>query len=348
MMPVVTVLTIDGGAEAAPALLAFTARLRAHHVRRGAAAAALRAALAVAVPIVLSAWLLPSAAVWLLLGLVVWTTVAALVGAGRGRSLADVALLQLADGSSELDARTLARLGDELATWLEAQRRGEATAMVDWLARDVQRQLPQLAPATLQQLGRRPLGGLLWLLPVLVVLLLLWLLSLWLAPPWRGAFGGAPTPPPAVSGDHDGGGEPQGGGGGQSSPPQQPEPQPQRPDRQDVPPSPPEQPQPEPVPPAEPPPLLELPEQQRFLVPEFIADGPSRRVRMHAAELEQGPPPAANAPSSTGGEAPPTERSAPEQFERAAEQALRARHVPPAEQAMVRRFFAALREAGTK
>lgn len=92
--------------------------------------------------------------------------------------------------------------------------------------------------------------------------------------------------------------------------------------------------------------MLELPEQQRFVVPEFVGDGPTRRARMHAAQLERdggARPPSAGTEGGNGdSEAPPPITK--ERFERAAEAAQRARHVPDEERAMVRRFFELLRE----
>ncbi|MBX3463021.1 MAG: hypothetical protein KF830_07610 [Planctomycetes bacterium] len=81
-------------------------------------------------------------------------------------------------------------------------------------------------------------------------------------------------------------------------------------------------------------------------MPEFVGDGPTRRVRMHAAELERrggaAPQPTAGAGP---GEAPSPPAPTPAAFERAAEAAQRARHVPAEERPMVQRFFTLLREA---
>ncbi|MCB9878378.1 MAG: hypothetical protein H6835_12335 [Planctomycetes bacterium] len=108
-----------------------------------------------------------------------------------------------------------------------------------------------------------------------------------------------------------------------------------------------------PPPPAPPPlaeaPLLELPEQQRFVVPEFIDDGPTRRARMRAAEIEaDGGGAASPRAPRTGGEqqAPEPPAAREQRFEHAAEQALRSRHVPDAERAIVRRFFDKLQQQG--
>jgi hypothetical protein len=343
----VTVLSIDAEASL-QRLLQFAQQLRAQHARAGAAADALRCGLPLAVLLLVVAWLAPSVAWWWAAATAIAVGVAAWRGARRGRSRADAALLVIGEGESlggvdvaAVDASALARVGDELATWLEAQRTRRASPMVDWLAHDVLRQLPALQPEAMQQLGRRPLGGLLWLLPLLLILLVAWLLAVWLEPPWPGVLGGASVPPPpsSAAGGNQGTGGSDAGSEAQEQPP--------RPRDELAPsdaPPPTEAPTPPPPPPSEPPPLLELPEQQKFLVPEFVGDGPTKRVRMRAAEVEDGPPPGqANSGQSTQ-QAPPA--PPPQAFQRAAEEALRARHVPPAEQAIVRRYFEALRAAG--
>ena len=76
----------------------------------------------------------------------------------------------------------------------------------------------------------------------------------------------------------------------------------------------------------------------------------SRRRRRHAAELPEPLPTAGSIPppsAAAGGteSIPPPPPPAAEQFQRAAEQAARARHVPAAEQAIVRRFFDQLQKA---
>lgn len=343
-----TVLSID--TEASPQrLLQFAQQLRSQHARAGAAAAGLRLGLPLAVLLLVVAWVAPSVAVWWASATAVTVAVAAWRGASRGRSRADAALLVLGDGEATedadvtaVDAAALARVGDELATWLEAQRTQRASPMVDWLAHDVLRQLPTLQPAAVQRLGRRPLGGLLWLLPLLLILLIAWLLAVWLEPPWPGVLGGAVVPPPPSAAAGGGNGASGPGGG---SEPQEPPPRPRDERRpNDAPPPPAEPPAPPPPPPSEPPPLLELPGRQELIVPEFVGEGPTKRVRMRAAEVEDGPPPGqANTGQSTQ-DAPPA--PPPQTFQRAAEEALRARHVPPAEQAIVRRYFEALRAAG--
>ena len=71
-------------------------------------------------------------------------------------------------------------------------------------------------------------------------------------------------------------------------------------------------------------------------------------MRAHVAEVGGGAKPAGPPPSQragAGGATPPPPEPQQVQFDRAAERARQARHVPEAERAMVRRFFALLREA---
>ncbi len=342
------------GPAVTDALLAFTRGLRARHVRFAAAGGALRALLGLAVPCIVVAWLVPA---WRLQALAVLLAVpaaSALLAAWRARALAATALLAGAEATSERAAterREMGELQDELATWLE-HHGGAATPMRDWLARDVHGRIGRLQPAVLAEVGRRRLGRLLWLLPLALLLLLAWLIADWLAPPWAGVLGGRATAPGSGPGDGPGdgrGGSSDRGGGDTPDDPQPGQPQPHDPPRKPPPPLKPPEPPPaaedEPKPPEPPAPLLDLPPQQRFVVPEFIGDGPTRRARMHAAAADE--PEGGAAQAQPRGDAPANAPPPPtrEQFERAAEAALRARHVPPAEQPMVRRFFDALREA---
>ncbi|MCU0863357.1 MAG: hypothetical protein MUC36_06175 [Planctomycetes bacterium] len=326
-------------------LLAFAASLRRRHRRGAATFAALRTGLLLAVPVLPLAWLVPDWRLPLVLGAGTATALAALLAARRAAGLADAALLRSAEPATA--GAELAVLGDELGTWLEAHRRGERTAMTGWLTSAIDDQLPQVPRQQLAPIGRRSLGGLLWLLPLLLLALLAMLLAELLAPPWPGALGGRPRDLPTAGGA--GGGEapgPGGAGGGDSEPDEAPPPEPKEPPAEKPPAAEPPAPEAAAVPPPdERPPLLDLPTQQRFLVPEFIGEGPTRRVRMHAAELEQGaPPPTAVARPSGDGAPAPVPPPQVEEFVRAAEAAQRARHVPPAERAIVQRFFTALRE----
>lgn len=325
-------------------LVAFAQRLRHQHVRGAVVDAVLRVVLALALPCLLTAWLLPASR--LPIGVAVGGLAALLGGAAalRARRVADASLLRVADVDVGDDPRLLAELGDELATWLEARPQA-AAPMRRWLAQDVRRRLPALPTTTVAAIGRRRLGGLAWIVPIVLLLLIAWFLANLLSPPWPGAVGGRQDHPAPGSGDGGGGADGRGGGAGRSD--QQPaseKPPSEKPDRRDPPPPQAnEAPTPKPEPPA---PLLELPPQERFVVPEFLGDGPTRRARMHAAEVEEGAP-AGAAAAQRAGEAPQAEvpPPLPEQFARAAEAAVASRHVPPAEQPMVRRFFDALQKA---
>lgn len=317
-------------------------------MRAAAGHAAAAALLVGAIPAILAAFWLPQHRPTTLALLAGFTAVRAAGEALRARRIANAALLRAADGASGFEV-----LGDELATWLELQPRAAGGTMLPWLGRAVDVQLPQLPPEALQRVGRRRFGRLRYLLAPIVLLLLAWLLLEWIQPPWPGAFGGKPDPARGAPGD--GAAQALATGAGEAHSPPSPETAPDQPrrERPDAPP-PPAQQQPDaepPAPPEAPAPVLDLPAHLHFTVPEHIGDGPTRKVKMHAAEL---PTPASAAavappPSAAGagdpGEVPPPPPTA-ETFERAAEQALRARHVPEEEKAIVRRFFELLQKAG--
>jgi len=315
----------------------FARIVRARRCRAAASFAGVQALLVAALPCLFAAWLVPSwaakvAAGWLLLG-----GLAAGRAAVQAWSMRDAALLRGA-ADTPAEQQLLAEVGDELATWLE--RPVDAAPMRAWLGADVQNKLPQVSDRAYQRLGRRRHGRIAWLVPLLALLLVVaaWLTD-WLSPPWPGVLGGRRTEPTAGdgAGDREAGGEARRPGGDQPiagvrpSPPGPPPP-----------PSPSETPPPTTEPPA---PLLDLPTQQRFVVPEFVGDGPTRRARMHAAEVEQGRSGSAATADGAGGVVQVPPPSPREQFARAAERALASRHVPPAEQAIVRRFFDALQQA---
>jgi len=339
-------------ADPADRLLGFTARLRREHTFAAVRSAALVATLLLAIPAITIAWAAPSLRLAVLVVTMVVVAVAVLAAAVRSSFVGSAALLR---ASGDVERGAMAVVGDELATWLEQRRRDAADVpMVGWLGRDVANRLPHVPPAAIASAARRPLGRVRWLVPIVLVLLLTWLLAEWLRPPWPGALGGGTEAGSGAGGGGAGDADPSGAGGGARSP--VPEPPTQPPDdptgerRPDGPPPVPPPPEPETRDPAATPeapaPMLELPEQQRFVVPEFVGDGPTRRARMHAAQVERdgGAPP----PGATGGgqdgdsQAPPP--PAQERFERAAEAAQRARHVPADERPMVKRFFELLRE----
>lgn len=327
-------------------LAVFARRLRRQHVRGAVLDAVVRVVLALAVPGVLLAWFVASARLPIAVVTALLVSLEAAHAAVRSRRVANNALLRVADADAVDDPRLLAELGDELATWLEADERA-AAPMRAWLARDVQRKLPAIAPATVQALGRRRLGRLAWIVPLLVLLLIAWWLANLLSPPWPGVLGGRANRPHAGSGS---GGEGHGGSGRGNGDAQREGEPPPTPRAKDKPPPMPSPPDPkseqQPTPDQPPAPLLALPNLQRFVVPEFIGDGPTRRALMHAAEVEQGAP-AGSAAQRTGeapAETPPPPQA--EKFQRAAERALQSRHVPPNEQPMVRRYFTSLQQAG--
>ncbi|MFO1077766.1 MAG: hypothetical protein U1E73_08570 [Planctomycetota bacterium] len=331
-------------------VLHFAAALRWRHAVHGGLRAALVSALVLALPALLVTALVPA---WLWTAALAVAAVAALQGlvAGlRAARVADAALLAALDGTAPA---AFAGFRDELATWLELEHRQAAEApMPHWLGDVVDGHLRALDRTMLATVGRRRLGRARWLVPIVLLALLVWLLSYFLFPNWPGLLGGRPDEPGGGAPMAGTGGPGEGAGGGGSAP--QPkgagespvrrpprEPQPQQP-------PPPEQPAPpEPTPPAESPPLLSLPPQQVFAVPEFVDDGPTRRMRAHVAEVPEGG--GDQRPESTtpnrGGELPPPPVPPAVEFARAAERAQNARHVPPAERPIVRRFFELLHEA---
>lgn len=364
----------DGGSRAA--LRQFATALRWRHVLGRTCSAAVRWGLLLGVPIVLIAWLLPG---WLLAALKVALCVllplvlfAACSAWWRGRrvlaALRDSVLTSAPDSSVAGAAVATGLLHDELATWLEyddARSReevvGSKAAMLRWLEQDVHLRLAPHRKRALAAISRPTLGRWRWLLPALLLLVLLWLLALWLAPPWTGAVGGRPNQP--TSGDSQG----EGGTGGGAADPQPGDqatsgsgspdkPQPEQPVEDPPDPVTPDpvssesgKPQPEDPEPVPAPPMLDLGSDSRLVLPDFIGDGPTRRALMHTAELEQEragvrPP---NSAGSDGQRRPDETPPQQPEFERAAERAQRARHVPTKERAMVRRFFDKLRQRGS-
>lgn len=329
-------------------LLRFATSLRRRHAVRAALFGALVAALVMALPAVVATVLVPAMLPRLAALVLAVAVVAGLGHALFARRVADAALLR-DDGRGDRDLRGI---GDELATWLELERRhtGEQP-MPEWLGARVEAEVQALDPAALATVGRRRLGGARWLVPVALLVLLAMLILVFLNPDWPGLLGGrpdAPRPVPPALGA--GAGVPTQGSGSQAPQDQQassqpkPADQPEKP-RENPPPAE-DQPQP-PPPPLEPPPLLQLPQRQLFAVPEFVDDGPTRRMRAHIADApENGSRPTAT--PEQGGTTQPAPTPAPPpavEFERAAERAQSARHVPADEQAIVRRFFDLLREA---
>lgn len=336
-----------GGVTAVPVtadrharLLRFASRLRRRHLVAAARAALVRCALVLAVPTIALAWWLP-ARTWSILAVFAGVlTIGAALAAWRARCVTDARLLAAEGGDSEL--------GCGLATWLE-RRRAASAPMAEWLAGDLERDIAALPASTFAAVGRRRLGRLRWLLPIVLLLLLAWLLSLWLQPPWPGALGGRPDavgnnldPAPGVVFVPDGT-RPEGGEGTRRSEANR---EPRSPQSAGPDPDEPAEAGQQPAPPEAPAPLLLLPRHDVFVVPEFTGEGPTTRVRVHAAEVAAGGAVAPHRPTGSAGDAtPPPPEPESVAFERAAERAQRARHVPPRERAIVRRFFTLLREA---
>ncbi|MGK0302614.1 MAG: hypothetical protein ACI89X_003499 [Planctomycetota bacterium] len=365
------------------ALRRFAQGLRWRHVFSCTVGAGIRWGLLLALPLLLLAWLWPSVlrqALIVCLAILVPTMLLAAARAWWHSRKIFSALRQSLSGSgssgsgSSGSGAEIAALHDELLTWLEmddlnASRVADAgsderSSMLRWLEQDVQQRLAPHRKRALAAVARPRLGRWRWLIPVVLLLLLIWLVALWIAPPWSGAIGGLANQPEA--GDDDGqGGDgsgddanpegtppPEGAKGEEPQPPPKDEPGEQPGDKPEPQPAAPT-PEPEaykaPTDPDEVPPLIDLPDDQRFVVPEFIGDGPTRRARMHAAELEElANSGSAQSNSSAETSDPNKPKPLEPDFERAAEAALRSRHVPPAERAMVRRFFEKLREKAKK
>ena len=314
--------------------------------------AAVRWGLLLSLPVVVCAWARPD-----LLGAAAWLAVAVL-----GAAAAVSAILAWRRSRALLGGWPAGAAGgvfhDELLTWLELDGARGATpprGMFAWLERDVHQGLRPNRHAATRAVTRWQLGRWRWLSLPLAMLLLAWLLSDWITPPWRGAFGGGGARPDDGAG---GSGQPAvaiGAAGvraerDQADPPDAPRPEDG---------APPDAPAPtdqgdesESDPPEEVPPLLDLPDDRRFVLPDFIDDGPTRRARMHIAELAQPEPGGASAQRRGGGGggsgASPPAPAAADEVERAAEKAQRSRHVPPAERAIVRRFFDRLQRQGKR
>jgi len=321
----------------AAGLRAFTARVRAVRRRAGLRHVLWNCLLPFGVLLIAALWWWPSLLRPLLYLCFSVTAIAALFAFRRGRRVRAEELL----ADLEVEAARAGRLRDEFATWLERDRDGGLEApMAQWLTADLAVALAELPPPALRALGRRRLGRVRYLLPLGLILLLAWLLlQLW-PPPFPGLLGGG-------SGGRGSGGDSGAGTSAKAPPaPGKSDPPPQQP----IPPPPPPPPQPEPPPvqPEPPAPLLDLPEAQSFVVPQFTGDGDTRKALAQRALVEEGggvsPPPAGA--QQGGDQSQPTGDPAATHatFARAAEQALRSHHVPPAEQQIVRRFFELLQQ----
>lgn len=305
----------------ADALRAFVTRLRHRHARMAAGRAALRAFLPWGVLGGVALWVAPGAALALAgAGLLL----AAVAGwwAGR-RRMPDHLLLAGVQDAPEVH--------DALSTWLEPRGAAASPMVSAWLAEDLWRRASAMPGRAWAGVGRRPLGAVRWLLPLLVLLVWGRLLVDGIQLPLPGAGGGAA----AAAGGGARGRAPS--TGEQSQLPEPPPPAPELPPQEE----------PEPPPPPKPDPLLELPPQEQFVVPQFVGDGPSRKAMAERAEIELGGGGASSPRQQQAGAA--TDREVQQQkrdYERAAERAERARNVPAEERPMVRRFFELLRKEG--
>ena len=236
------------------------------------------------------------------------------------------------------------RLQDRLLTYLGLGEREHATAMADWLERDLDDRLRSVPPQRAAGVGWRPLGPVRYLIPILIVILLVRLFAPALPPiKPRGPQANAPNS----------GAPPQPDDGDREDQDQQPDNEDSQPDEQPAPQDQPPPPGQGPVPPPAPPegedsegrpprPLIDgLEEEQAFVVPDFIGDGESRRSKAHVAVIPQGS--GGGADKTAGGAAGGRDRDEPERdFEKARERALHARRVPEHERPFVKRYFEAL------
>lgn len=238
-------------------------------------------------------------------------------------------------------------LGDRLATWHTLR---ETEPMGAWLEEDLARDLEAVADEDIRGLWGRRLKRLLRWVPLILLLLLLKLFAPWL-PGIRDRGGVAPAVTEETSekggGDADRDSEdPEPGTAEERGDPEQgpdegerprpPQPQQEQPlENSDNPGEPPLWTMP---PPPEDPIDESLGRQEEFVVPDFVGEGESRTEKVRQAMLEQGvaPPPAG---SRGAGGLPDDPEARARELERAAENAVRSRHVPEREREFVRRWF---------
>lgn len=261
-----------------------------------------------------------------------------------------IALVAVEIGRSRPDGRRLDRqfgLGDRLRTVLDARTRTRQSTLLPWLERDVTARVAAATPRRRTvRLGRLRYAA--WLLLVAVALKLL---SLPAPPgelPLASLGGSAPVPVPELVATAEAESPPQ-GGDGEAEPGQEQEPPPDAEPDDD-----PSEPDPEEADPGPAEDLLEdLPELKDFAAPQFVGDGASDTVSAPTAALDElpGSPEGATAPTASrgGGEQPDPPPADPKlDFERAREDALRARHVRDDERSFVRAWFDRLVESERK
>ncbi len=262
-----------------------------------------------------------------------------------------VALVGIEVGRSRPDGRRLDRqfgLGDRLRTVLDARTRAHAPTLLAWLERDVATKVAGAIPRR----RRVRLGRLRFAVWLLLVALALKMLTLPAPPgelPLASLGGNAPVPVPALVAAAPAESPPEGGGSGEEDPQEQPsdEPPPPKEEPNDDPTE--QDPQDPDLGPAED--LLEdLPDLKGFAAPQFVGEGESDTVTAPTAALDElpGAPVGSTTPTASrgGGEQPDPPSAEPKlDFERAREDALRARHVRDDERSFVRAWFDRLVES---
>lgn len=270
-------------------------------------------------------------------------------------------LLRLLLGRRQLRVRDVDRglqLQDMLTTWWHCRRRQDV--LVDWLRCDVSRRLQQIPARPRRRLWRGACLRALVLLPLVV--LLVWLgplgqlLPVGLEPGGDGssaqrqqATGKAETTAEGSAKQ-----ERTAAGAGKVARQERDEARESTRREQANQPKPAgdragEAPEPKEV--APPKPLIAaLPVQREFVVPTWIHEGPSTKARAPVVEVprpESQPPDQAQPPRRRADPTPP-EPALVLRFQRAAERAQHARHVPPAERPFVRRYFGELVGSGQR
>lgn len=302
-------------------------RLLAGAARLAIACGTVVACVAIAVP---DQW---TAALWIALALLAtWATARA---------------LSLRLDAVEADRRL--GLRGALRTWFDARRTGSGGAMLGWLERDLAERIEDAPLQARRHVGRRRLGAARSALFLLLILVLLRWFVLPPLPEGIAPFAGLPTSVGVAAG----GGEAQGTEDPGTEDEQESDEQGEEDVRPDTP-HPDEGPNPEDVPPKGPelPPealVFDPPVQDAFVVPSFVGAGEGRETTAPAAGIDEGAPSTAGAGATGGGtgagrETPGTDPQV--EFERALEDALRSRHVPPEEREFVRRWFRSLLEGG--
>ena len=226
---------------------------------------------------------------------------------------------------------------DSLATLIAS---GAGRSMSPWLQRHVTARLQQMPAPRRRRVWWGAMRRALVLLPL--VWLAIWLGPLWSLLPLGLSPSGGPSPEDQVATDQrdptpgDAGSDSGTDPGAPASKPQGPKPGADEPGQQ--PPS--EPPAPQPLIPA-------LPLQREFVVPTWIDKGPSTRAKAPVVAVPKPLPEDPSRPRSQPQKPAPRQ---PEQqqraFQRAAEQAQHARHVPPNERGFVRRYFGELVRGG--